>query len=137
MPTARSIRVWNVVLLLAWSIWAVPAAQASDVPVAESRERSSETFEPVTILMTEYALGPGEVGVVGGSIHLRLMNAGIRRHTLTILIDGVEHVSPEVRAGDAADWLLQIERPGRYDLWCNEYRHLEKGMGATLVVSAP
>lgn len=126
--------VWGIVLTLVCAVTAIPAASAADESDAAVQQAPADPAEPVTVLMTEYALGPGEIDAQTGLVRLRLVNAGIRRHTLTVFIDGAEHVSPEVRPGDAADWLLQIERPGRYDLWCSEYRHLEKGMGATLVV---
>ena len=106
----------------------------SDASVASARQVPTDTSEPATILLTEYALGPSDVAVAAGEIRLRLVNAGIRRHTLTVLVDGAEHLSPEVRPGDAAEWLLHIDQPGRYELWCNEYRHLEKGMGGALIV---
>jgi len=114
-----------------------PVALAYATPATTVLQATPDPAEATTILMTEYALGPEEITVVSGEVRLRLVNAGIRRHTLTVLIDGVEYSSPEVRPGDAAEWLIQIERPGRYLLWCNEYRHFEKGMGATLVVGAP
>lgn len=115
--------------LLALSL--LPLATVQAQPAAPEPEPAAE---PVTILMTEYVLGPGEIESSAGTVRLRLVNAGIRRHTLTVLIDGIEHASPEVRPGDAAEWRLQIERPGQYAVWCNEYRHLEKGMGGTLVI---
>ena len=128
---ARVIRAWWVMLgLLALSLLPLATAQAQPAAPPE-RDSAAET---VTVLMTEYALGPDEIVASAGAVRLRLVNAGIRRHTLTVLIDGVEHSSPDVRPGDMAEWLLHIERPGQYAVWCNEYRHLEKGMGALLVV---
>jgi uncharacterized cupredoxin-like copper-binding protein len=115
---------------LALSMLPLPTAQAQPAVPAHDEPASG----PVTILMSEYALSPIEIEATAGALRLRLVNVGIRRHTLTVLIDGVEHSSPEVRPGDAAEWLLQIERTGQYAVWCNEYRHLEKGMGATLVI---
>jgi plastocyanin len=122
-----------LILMLVGMLSMSTAVEASIVSPAALQDAAPAT-EPVVVLMTEYALGTDEIVAIAGDIHLRLVNAGIRRHTLTVFIDGVEHISPEVRPGDAAEWLLHISTPGRYDLWCNEYRHLEKGMGSTLVV---
>jgi hypothetical protein len=121
-------------LLLALTLLVCSHVAVGDGSVAVAQQAPTETTEPATILMTEYALGPGDVVVAAGEIRLRLVNAGIRRHTLTVLVHGVEHSSPDVRPGDAADWVLHIDEPGRYELWCNEYRHLEKGMGGALFV---
>lgn len=131
-------RLWGRCRALAAAVSVVVVVVASSLSAQSGLAASIWTpsiasAEPaVTILMTEYALGPAELETPTGPIIVRLVNAGIRRHTLTVLIDGVELVSPEVRPGDAADWSLTLPRPGRYDLWCNEYRHLEKGMGGTL-----
>jgi plastocyanin len=89
---------------------------------------------PIEIVLTEYAFGPAEPVVAAGSIRLRIVNGGIRRHNLVLLVDGVERASPELWPGDVVDWEEQIERPGRYQFWCGEYRHLEKGMVGTLIV---
>jgi plastocyanin len=121
-------------LFLAWTMVMSLYSLLSDWSSASAQQAAAETPEPTTILLTEYALGPSDVVVAVGEVRLRLVNAGIRRHTLTVLVGGVEHSSPEVRPGDAAEWLLHIHQPGRYELWCNEYRHLEKGMGGALFV---
>jgi plastocyanin len=117
--------------VVALSLSGLTPASAENLPGTEPGFVAST----VTVLMTEYAFRPSEVEVPVGAVTLRLVNAGIRRHTLTVLIDGVEHVSPEVRPGAAAEWQLTFPRPGRYELWCNEYRHLEKGMGGALVAT--
>jgi hypothetical protein len=119
----------GVQTLLACTIVICAHIVLGDGFVAIASQAPTDASEPATVLLTEYALGPNDVVVAAGEIRLRLVNAGIRRHTLTVLVHGEELSSPEVRAGDAAEWLLHIDQPGRYELWCNEYRHLEKGMG--------
>lgn len=120
-----------------WALAGTSIAVLDVAPVANAEQTPVDASEPTTILLTEYGLGPSDVVVAAGEVRLRLVNAGIRRHTLTALVHGVEHLSPEVRAGDAAEWQLQIDQPGRYELWCNEYRHLEKGMAGALFVRRP
>ena len=122
---------WLVASIVAASMsFGPPLALAGFVAAPAALQESS----PVEILLTEYAFGPSDPVVAAGTVSLRIVNAGIRRHNVVVLIDGVEHVSPEVRPGNAIDWTLQIERPGSYLFWCGEYRHLEKGMTGTLTV---
>ena len=110
------------------------AVAAACLPVQASGASVLPDGSPVEIVLTEYAFGPAEPAVGAGLIHLRIVNGGIRRHNLVLPVDGVEWASPAVRPGDVGEWEIQIERPGRYQFWCGEYRHLEKGMVGTLVV---
>lgn len=112
---------------------AVVTAVALGVPRVAAGSPPDREASHVEIVMTEYAFGPADPVVPAGNVMLRIVNAGIRRHTLVLLVDGVERASPEVRPGDVVDWEPQVERPGRYQFWCGEYRHLEKGMVGTLV----
>jgi uncharacterized cupredoxin-like copper-binding protein len=69
-----------------------------------------------------------------GVVRLRIVNVGIRRHNLVMLVDAVDHASQEVRPGDTVEWAIEIDSPGRFQFWCGEYHHLEKGMSGTLIV---
>jgi plastocyanin len=86
------------------------------------------------VVLTDYAFTPSEVVVLQGSPQIKLVNEGLRRHNLVILVDGKELESPGVRPGDSVEWEAVVERSGRYTFWCSEYRHLEKGMVGTLIV---
>jgi plastocyanin len=122
---------WMVVL--ATVVWfAVPASHGH---AATANGPVSQDVPVLEILVTEYAFGPTESVVAAGAVQLRIINAGIRRHNLVLLLNGVEVASPEVRPGDTVDWEIQIDRPGRYLYWCGEYRHLEKGMTGALIVN--
>ncbi len=101
---------------------------------AVSAAPASQMTEPVAILFSEYAIDPADAVVAAGPVALRLVNSGVRRHNLIILVDGVERASPEVRPGDTVEWALEPLASGRYLYWCGEYRHLEKGMVGALVV---
>ena len=85
--------------LLAYAMVISALIALSDGSVASASQAPIDTSEPVTILLTKYALGPNDVVVAPGEIRLRLVNAGIRRHTLTVLVHGEEFSSPEVRRG--------------------------------------
>lgn len=120
-----------------WPVWTPPLLLAAALtawhPVGGTA--STEAAAPVAVRFVEYALEPAEIFVAAGPVLLRLENVGIRRHNLLILVDGAERASPEVRPGDTVDWSLNSLAPGRYLLWCGEYRHLEKGMAGILVVT--
>lgn len=88
----------------------------------------------IEIVMAEYTFSPDQPIVSAGTFRIRITNSGIRRHNVVVLVEGAEQASPEVRPGDVVEWDVQIERPGRYQFWCGEYRHLEKGMVGTLLV---
>jgi plastocyanin len=124
--------IWHAVRVLA----ATTGLALSSVlmPDVATGAPSSQDAQPVEIVLTEYAFGPAEPVVSAGMIRLRILNGGIRRHNLVLLVEGVELASPDARPGDVVEWQVQIERPGRYEFGCGEYRHLEKGMAGTLVV---
>lgn len=86
------------------------------------------------MLLTEYAFAPAEILAPPGVEPLRIVNAGIRRHNVVVHVSGQEIPSPDIRPGQVTEWEIQIDQPGRYEVFCNEYRHLEKGMVAILVV---
>jgi plastocyanin len=106
---------------------------AASLPVA-ARGPATQGEQSVEIALSEYAFGPSAPIVAAGPLRLRIVNTGIRRHNLVLLVDGVEHPSPDARPGDVVEWDLAIERPGQYLFWCGEYRHLEKGMVGALTV---
>ena len=118
---------WPIAIAVALLAAAVTAAAIAGGPAAPGDQA-------VEIALTEYAFGPSDPVIGAGVTRLRLVNAGIRRHNLVLLVDGVERASPEVRPGDTVEWELSLEQPGRYIFWCGEYRHLEKGMAGALVV---
>ncbi len=65
----------------------------------------------------------------------RLYNTGLRRHNLVLFADGVEHGPRIVLPGETTLWDAPVSQPGRYEFWCSEYRHLEKGMGGVLTLT--
>ena len=71
--------------------------------------------------------------VEGGILHDEAGDAHVDEFH-DVLVDGQELASPHLRPGEVTEWQIQIDRPGRYEVWCNEYVHLEKGMAAELVV---
>jgi plastocyanin len=117
-------------LLLACALQFAGPAEA----FAQTDDPSVGDPQAVDVLLTEYAFTPAEIAVAPGAVRLRIVNAGIRRHNLVVLVAGEEHASPHLRPGEATEWQLQVDQPGRYHVWCNEYVHLEKGMVAVLVV---
>jgi len=129
-------------MVAAWvSRVAVTTALSSAVLLAVGQASASpggqtdHVKEPIMVRFVEYAIEPAEHTLVANEASfLRLVNDGLRRHNLVVLVDGVEVSSPDVRGGDAADWLLGPLPPGRYQYWCGEYRHLEKGMAGAFVV---
>jgi hypothetical protein len=109
-----------------------PAArQVAEATVDPSLVNQASAIE---LVFTEYAITPGEPVGLAGLTRLRLVNGGIRRHNLVLLVDGAEVASPEVRPGDTVEWDVPLARAGQYIFWCGEYRHLEKGMAGTLTV---
>ena len=125
------LRVWAVALIVALLLQPVVARGGLAEPIDAS---SLQETSSVDVVLTEYSFGPSDPVVSAGLIRLRIINAGIRRHSVVMLVDGVELTSPEARPGDIVEWELQIDRPGQYQFWCGEYRHLEKGMTGTLIV---
>jgi plastocyanin len=125
------LRVWAVALIVAFLVQPVAARDGLAAPTETVAAQEINTVE---VVLTEYSFGPSDPVVAPGTIRLRIINAGIRRHNVVMLVDGVELTSPEARPGDIVEWELQIDRPGRYQFWCGEYRHLEKGMAGTLIV---
>jgi hypothetical protein len=120
-----------------WVVGAVVAAASFEFPQAAWAQAAPlAAIGPVVeILLTEYAFGPSDLAVPTGPFVLRIVNVGIRRQNLVMLVDGVECASPEVRPGDVVEWELRIDRPGSYLFWCGEYRHLEKGIHGTLTAT--
>ena len=104
------------------------------VTAAPLDQPSVNEASPIDVLMTEYTFTPAEIVASPGAVRLRIVNAGIRRHNVVVLVDGQELKSPHLRPGEVTEWQIQIDQPGRYHVWCNEYVHLEKGMVAVLVV---
>jgi len=86
------------------------------------------------VSLDEYLFEPAVPVAPSGAVRLELANVGLRRHNMVVLVDGVEIESPHVRPGETVVWELPIARAGTYAFWCNEYRHLEKGMVGTLAV---
>ncbi len=86
------------------------------------------------IELDEYAFNPSVIAAAPGTLRLHLANTGLRRHNMVVLVDGVELESPHVRPGNTVVWDVPLDRAGTYLFWCNEYRHLEKGMVGTVAV---
>jgi plastocyanin len=126
-----TVIVWAVALIVAFLVQTMPAR---DVLAAPAEAPPTQEIDTIEVVLTEYSFGPSDPVVSAGLIRLRVINAGIRRHNVVMLVDGVELTSPEARPGDIVEWELQIDRPGQYPFWCGEYRHLEKGMAGTLIV---
>lgn len=90
--------------------------------------------EPPTVVFDEYSFTPAAPVLPGGGVRLLLVNQGLRRHNLTLLVDGQPQESPYLRPGETVVWEPQVAESGIYQFFCNEYRHLEKGMSGELTV---
>jgi uncharacterized cupredoxin-like copper-binding protein len=110
-----------------------PGADLLARPIDGAAQVVANQASVAEIVLTEYAFAPSEPAVSAGVPRLRLVNSGIRRHNLVLMVDGAELASPEVRPGDTVEWDVPLDRAGRYLFWCGEYRHLEKGMTGALI----
>jgi plastocyanin len=113
-------------------VLSAPGADLFARPVDEAVRVVADQPAATEIVLTEYAFAPNEPALPAGLTRLRLVNDGIRRHNLVLLVDGAEIASPEVRPGDTVEWDVPLAHAGRYLFWCGEYRHLEKGMAGAL-----
>jgi plastocyanin len=90
---------------------------------------------PLVVELSEYAFAPTVLAAQAGTVSLNLVNTGIRRHNMVVLVDGLELESPYLRPGEATTWEVPLDQPGVYRFWCAEYRHLEKGMAGEIAVN--
>ena len=122
----------------AWTVGVVVGVVAAVVAVmgvsGVAAQDGVEAGEVARVALDEYLFEPAAPMAPAGVVRLELANVGLRRHNMVVLVDGVEVESPHVRPGETVVWELPIARAGTYAFWCNEYRHLEKGMVGTLAV---
>ena len=108
------LRVWAVALMFAFLVQ--PDRARVTVSLDPTETVAAQEIDIVEVVLTEYSFGPSDPVVAPGTIRLRIINAGIRRHNVVMLVDGVELTSPEARPGDIVEWELQIDRPGRVSI---------------------
>jgi uncharacterized cupredoxin-like copper-binding protein len=51
------------------------------------------------------------------------------RHT-----DGWEISSELIRHAERTEWIVSFDQPGRYQFFCSEYSHLDRGMVGFILV---
>jgi len=102
----------------------------------EPGETASQSASSAEIVATEYAFSPENVTVPAGEITFTVRNDGQEEHEFEILqgdrvIDEVEGLIP----GLERDLTVTLD-PGEYRIVCMLNDHLERGMEATLTVTA-
>jgi plastocyanin len=112
----------------------VAGTRAVAAPMVAEVAAQARSTASMHVSLDEYAFGPAELAAPTGTVRLQLANGGIRRHNMVVLVDEVEVDSPYLRPGETVMWELELERPGTYQFWCAEYRHLEKGMTGSLTI---
>jgi iron uptake system EfeUOB component EfeO/EfeM len=108
------------------------AACSGDEPEATASQSASN----VEIVATEYAFSPENVTVPAGEVTFTVRNDGQEEHEFEIfqgdrVIDEVEGLIP----GLERDLTVTLD-PGEYRIVCMLNDHLERGMEATLTVTA-
>jgi iron uptake system component EfeO len=117
-------------------------ALAAIVPVlaacgdGSSSETASQSASNVTIVATDYAFEPSDVTVPAGEVTFTVRNDGGEEHEFEIMqgdrvVDEVEGLIP----GLERDLSVDLE-PGEYQIVCQLNDHLQRGMKATLTVTA-
>jgi hypothetical protein len=79
------------------------------------------------------------VTTAGTTVRFGVLNEGLLPHALAVEGDGLYLESDAVGAGDAAEFLLTFDQPGRYDLFCPVAagQHRALGQEGVLLVVAP
>jgi len=85
-----------------------------------------------TVTMTEYAFDPADL-TVPRDARVEVVNAGQEVHTW--LIGGTGRGTPDVQPGSRAVLSLEGLAPGRYNVFCDQPGHAERGQVGTLTIT--
>ncbi|MFN0070235.1 MAG: cupredoxin domain-containing protein [Chloroflexota bacterium] len=114
-----------------WSTIVVAGCVFASAQVGEATD-----VAPTTVVAVDFDYSPKEIALPLGETRFRLINDGVRRHNLVVFrhTDGVELASDLIRPETQTEWSLVFEQPGRYQFWCSEYSHMDRGMVGYITV---
>jgi plastocyanin len=91
--------------------------------------------EELRIVGTEMAFSPEALTTPTGQHPIVFTNEGVVYHELALVSPGGTVLAARsVPAGETADFEVELDRPGTYQLLCREPGHTEAGMVGTLKV---
>lgn len=134
------MRRWTRVSLVpAIALLAGLAAAAGGAAQTEAEEEPAYDIQTVEVRLTEWSLGFQEVPITDEKARFAIENAGTTSHAFEIEgeIGGREFevASPVLTPGAATEFLVELP-PGTYEVYCPLPGHEEKGMQATVRVTA-
>jgi uncharacterized cupredoxin-like copper-binding protein len=112
-------------------------------PIACGGEETKNAVPPpgATSLKTiqveelEYMIKPGDIQVDRPGVYsFHITNTGNLNHALEIEGHGIEAESKEIPGGSSADFRVQLDDPGDYELYCPIGDHGNLGMQTQLIV---
>lgn len=125
----------SLLLAAAAMVMLVPLLAACDATPSSS-DTGTQPASNVAIIATEYAFEPSAVTVRAGEVVFTIRNEGVEEHEFEILqgdrvIDEVEGLIPGLERDLSVDLAA-----GDYRIVCQLNDHLQRGMEATLTVTA-
>ena len=104
-----------------------PPGETTTAPSASARA-------PVTIEETEFRLSHSTPRVRPGTVRLRAVNRGRAVHALEVHAPSGEVETRELQPGQSQTLSLNLDRAGRYEMYCPVGNHKEMGMDGAVVV---
>jgi uncharacterized cupredoxin-like copper-binding protein len=108
-----------------------PAADATATPAAGAAAPAAGG--EIAVTLKEWAIEPKAIQVAAGHQTFKVTNAGKFPHNFTVVVNGAEVKTPNIKAGESATLETDLAA-GSYTSLCNIPGHKDRGMAGTVEV---
>jgi hypothetical protein len=110
-------------------------------PSPPSVEEASPAPLPDTLLLegtlSEYFIYLPQLTSNARTVRFVVENVGVQRHNLRVVGNGVDRVTPVLRAGQSGEVEVFFVDPGPYTVYCDIGDHADQGMTTGFYVEGP
>jgi hypothetical protein len=87
--------------------------------------------------LSEYFIYLPQLTSNARTVRFVVENVGVQRHNLRVVGNGVDRVTPELRAGQSGEVEVFFVDPGPYTVYCDIGDHADQGMTTGFYVEGP
>jgi uncharacterized cupredoxin-like copper-binding protein len=121
---------------------APPGAPAGVEPAERATPEGVGTEPPADALvlegtLSEYFIYLPQLTSNARTVRFVVENVGLQRHNLRVVGNGVDRVTPVLRAGQSGEVEVYFVDPGPYTVYCDIGDHADQGMTTGFYVEGP
>jgi hypothetical protein len=118
-----------------------PPAPEDSLPASEEAPPAPEAPPPDALVLegtlSEYFIYLPQLTSNARTVRFVVENVGLQRHNLRVVGNGVDRVTPVLRAGQSGEVEVFFADPGPYTVYCDIGDHADQGMTTGFYVEGP